>query len=259
MASAMRAYGKKALSWLLTFNCLLTIVLAVGLLTGFYTAHWKLYQPYLLNANLLWATILTSIMNFFPTVNFGHVKVLRLRFHHFVYGLAIFAASTMFIMVMSFSLLSLFTVNITNVNFNVGRILILVGLTLIIDDFADISNITTRGLRFMKSKTYQKRRIIHAAQCLLCSITFFVFLCIAVWLIQTPGGQNLKNLTMDGSLLATSLTAFGSVRKKTWLKITPQIEAGAKQRRRGRSVQPIASHHICRVPLFQVRSSIAMW
>jgi hypothetical protein len=229
MASSVRAYGKKVLSWLLTFNCLLTIVLAIGLLICFYTAHWKLYQPYLLNANLLWATILTSIINFFPTVNFGHVKVPRLRFHHFVYGLAIFAASTVFITFMSFSLLSLFTVSIPNVNFNVGRVFILVGLTLIIDDFADISSITTKGLRFMKSKTYQKRRIIHAVQCLLWCITFFVFLCIAVWLIRNPAGSNLKNLVIDGSLLVTSLTALGSVSKKTWLKIIPQIEAGAKR------------------------------
>ena len=232
MVSSVRAYSKKTLSWLLTFNCLLTIVLAIGLLAGFYTAGWKLYQPYLLNANLLWATLLTAIMNFFPTVNFGQVKVLRLKFHHFIYGLAIFAASTVFILFMSFSLLSLFTVNVANINFNVGRIFILVGLTLIIDDFPDISNITTRGLRFIKSKTYQRRRIIHALQCILFCITLFVFLCIAVWLIQTPGGRNLKNLTMDGSLLVTSLTALGSVGKKTWLRITTQIGAGTKQQQK---------------------------
>ena len=223
MVSSVRVYGKKALSWLLTFNCLLSIVLAVGLLTGFYTFHWKLYQPYLLNANLLWATILTSIMNFFPTASFGQVKVPRLRFHHFVYGFAIFVGSTMLIMFMSFSLLSLFTVTITNVNFNVGRVFLLVGLTLIIDDFADISNITNRALRFMKSKTYQRRRIINVVQGLLCCITFYVFLCITVWFIRNPAGLNLKNLAVDGSLLVTSLIAFESVHKKIWLKLTLQI------------------------------------
>jgi hypothetical protein len=34
---------------------------------------------------------------------------------------------------------------------------------------------------------------------------------------------------MDGSLLVTSLTALGSAGKKTWLRITTQIGAGAKQ------------------------------
>jgi hypothetical protein len=228
MASLVWACGKKILGWLLTFNCLLTLVLAIGLLTNFYTAHWKLYQPYLLNANLLWATILTSILNFFPITNFGHARVPRFGFHHFVYGLIIFAASTIFIMFISFSLLSFFTLSISNVNFNAGRVFILIGLTLIIDDFADISSTTAKGLRFMKSQTYQKRRMIRAVHCFLCCITSFVFLCIAFWLMQNPRGLNLRNLVIDGSLLVTSLTAFGSVYKKTWLKIAPQIEARAK-------------------------------
>jgi len=215
MASSVWTCGKKVLGWILTFNCLLSIVLAIGFLRGFYAAHWKIYQPYLLNTNLLWAAILMPIMNLFPAANFGHVEVPRLRFHHFVYGLVIFVASAMFITFMSFSLFSLFTVNIPNVNFNVGRVFILVGLTLIIDDFADVSNITLRGLRFMKSKIYQGRRIIRAVQCFLCCITFFIFLCVATWLTRNPGALNLKNLTVDGSLLVTSLTAFASAYKKT--------------------------------------------
>lgn len=221
MVGPMRVYGRKVLAWLLTFNCLLNIVLAIGLLTGFYVADWKLYQPYLFNANLLWVPILTAIFNFFPTANFGHVQVPRLKFHHFVYGFVIFAVSAMFLMFMSFSLLSVFTVNITNVNFNIARIFILVGLTLIIDDFADISKITTAGLRFVKSRICQKRRTIHVIHSVLCCITFFIFLCITFWFTQTPGGVNLKNLAMDGSLLVTSLTALGSSYKRIWLKLTP--------------------------------------
>src|SRR5271157_7959 len=221
MAGSVRPCGRKVVSLLLIFNCLLGIVLGIGLLTGFYTAHWKIYQPYLFNVNLLWVTILAAIINFFPTANFGHVKVPRFKFHHFVYGFGIFAASTTFLMFMSFSLLSLFTVNIPNVNFNVGRVFILIGLTLIIDDFADISNNTTAALRFMRSKTYQKRKIIHSTQWLLSCVTFFVFLIITFWFTQTPGGMNLKNLAMDSSLLITSLTGFGSAYKKIWLKLTP--------------------------------------
>jgi len=221
MASSVWAFGKKVLGCLLIFNCLLTIVLAIGLLTGFYTAHWELYQPYLLNANLLWATILTSMLNFFPAANFGNADVPRWKFHHFVYGFVVFAVSAVFLMVMSFSLLSIFTVNLRSVNFNIGRVFLLIGLTLIIDDFADISNIMTRGLRFIESKIYLKRRIIYVVQCLLCCITFFVFLSIFVWFIHTPGGLNVKNLTMESSLLVTGLTAFGSIYKKKWLKIMP--------------------------------------
>jgi hypothetical protein len=222
MAGYVRAYGKKALSWVLTFNCLLTILVAVGLLSVFYAAHWKLYQPYLLNANLLWAAILTSIMNFFPTANLGRVKVRRLRFHHFVYGLAILAASVVLIMFMPIPLMNLFKLYVRDVGFNVGRVFILVGLTLIIDDFGDVSNITMKALRFMKSKVYQNRRMIHVLQCFLFCITFYIFLCVTIWLTQNPKGINLPNLVIDGTTLVSSLTAFGSVDKKIWLRITSQ-------------------------------------
>jgi hypothetical protein len=221
MVGRVWVYGKKAVSWILTFNCLLSVLLVIGLLSGFYAAHWRLYQPYLLNANLFWATILTSVMNFFPTANLGHVKVRRLGFHHFVYGLAILTASVMVIMFMSVPLMSLFKLYVRDVDFNVGRVFILVGLTLIIDDFADVSNMTTKALRFVKSKVYQNRRMIHAVQCFLFCITVYISLCITIWLTQNPRGVNLPNLVIDGTLLVTSLTTFGSVDKKIWLRITP--------------------------------------
>jgi hypothetical protein len=221
MAGHVSAYGKKAFSWVLTFNCLLSILLVIGLLSGFYAAHWKLYPPYLLNANLFWAAILTSIMNFFPTANFGRVKVRRLGFHHFVYGLAILVASVLLIMFMSVPLVSLFKLYVRDVEFNVGRVFILVGLTLIIDDFGDVSNMTTRALRFVKSKVYQNRKMIHVVQCFLFCITLYIFLCVTIWLTQNPKGVNLPNLVIDGTLIVTSLTALGSVERKIWLGIKP--------------------------------------
>jgi hypothetical protein len=187
----------------------------------FYAAHWKLYEPYLLNANLLWAVILISIMNFFPTANLGHVKVRRLGFHHFVYGLAILAASVMLVMFLPIPLVSLFKLYVQDVEFNVGRVFILVGLTLIIDDFDDVSNVTTRALHFAKSKVYQNRRILHVVQCLLFCISLYIFSCVTMWLTQNPRGVNLPNLVIDGTLLITSLTAFASVDKKIWLRMTP--------------------------------------
>jgi hypothetical protein len=221
MAGYVWAYGKKAVSWVLTFNCLLSILLVIGLLSGFYAAHWKLYQPYLLNANLFWAAMLTSIMNFFPTANLGHVKVRRLRFHHFVYGLAILAASIVLIMFMSVPIMNLFKLYVRDVEFNVGRLFILLGLTLIIDDFADVSHVTTKALRLAKSKIYENRRMIHALQCSLFCITLYISICVTIWLTQNPRAMNVPNLTIDGTLLVTSLTAFGSVGKKIWLRITP--------------------------------------
>lgn len=218
VASSIWAYGRKVVSWVLTFICLLSILLVIGFLVGFYTAQWKLYQPFLLNANVLWATIPVAMLDFFPIANFGHVKVRRLGFHHFIYGLAIIVGS---FVLTSVSVFNVFSLSIRDVKLNVGRTFILVGLTLIVDDFADISDRTRMALRVMKSKLYQKRRIIHAMQGLLSCITFYVFLCIIIWLTQNPKGINLANLALTSTLLVTSLTGFGSVGKRIWLRIKP--------------------------------------
>jgi hypothetical protein len=216
--SSLWAYGRKVVSWVLTFVCLLSVLLVIGFLVGFYTAQWKLYQPFLLNANVLWAAIPAGIMDLFPIANFGHVKVRRLGFHHFVYGLAIVAGSSV---LTSVTVFNVFSLGIRDVKLNVGRGFILVGLTLIVDDFADISDRTRIALRVMKSKLYQKRRIIHAVQGLLSCITFYVFLCATIWLTQNPKGINLANLALTSTLLVTSLTGFGSVGKRIWLRIKP--------------------------------------
>lgn len=218
VANCVGAYGRKVASWVLTFVCLLSILLVIGFLVGFYTAQWSLYEPFLLNANVLWATIPAAVMDFFPIASFGHVKVRRLGVHHFVYGLAIVVGS---FVLTSVSVFNVFSLGIRDVKLNVGRGFILVGLTLIVDDFADISDRTGNALRVMKSKLYQKRRVIHAVQGLLSCIPFYVFLCITVWLTQNPAGINYANLALSGSLLVTSLTGFGSVGKRIWLRIKP--------------------------------------
>ena len=225
MAGYVWAYGKKALSWILTFICLLNILLVTGLLSLFYFAHSShyssLFQPYLVNFNLLWAAVLTSIMNFFPTANLGHVKVRRLGLHHFIYGIAIFAASIMLIMFLPVPFMNLIKPYVRNVEFNAGRVFALVGLTLFIDDLNDVSNETKHALRFVKTKVYQNRRVIHFAECVLLCITLYIFLAITIWLTQNPQQINLPNLVIDGTLMSSSLTAFGSLRKKVWLRITP--------------------------------------
>jgi len=103
----------------------------------------------------------------------------------------------------------------------VGRVFVLVGLTLIVDDFADISGRTRLGLLFLKSKVYGMRRAVHAVQGVLSLVTLGVFLCILVWLTQNPRGLNLANFVFEGSLLVTGLTGVLSVGKKVWLRIRP--------------------------------------
>jgi hypothetical protein len=215
VVSPVVAYGKKLSSLALIFNSLLSITYAIGLLTGVYVAHWKLYSPYLIDGSLFWAIILASIINIFPAMNLGRVKTGRLWFHHYVYGFVVLVLAVVFLIVFtSVSFLSLFTANITSVTLNVGRFFFLGGLTLVLDDFADISNRLRFVLSLFKSKVYQGRRIVHMTQCLLGFVSLYIFLCISIYVTQNPEWATLANFILIGSLLVTSLTALVSVGRR---------------------------------------------
>jgi hypothetical protein len=128
-------------------------------------------------------------------------------------------------------LFSLFTANITDIPFNIGRFFILGGLTLVIDDFPDISRRARSVLSLVKAKVYRRRRLFHVIQGLMAFMSLYFFLCVTVWLTQNPQGATLSNLILVGTLLVTSLTAFGIVNRKIWLNITPEKpEANSHER-----------------------------
>jgi hypothetical protein len=118
------------------FNSLLSIAYAVGLLTGYYVEGWTLYPPFLIDGAFFWVLIVTSIINIFPSATIGQVKIGRLWFHHYVYGLLVSTLATFFLMIFtSVPLLYLFTITTTNPTVNVGRFFILGGLTLVLEAF----------------------------------------------------------------------------------------------------------------------------
>ena len=221
MANPFVVYGRKFFGFILVFNCLLTLLYAVGLLIGFYAAHWIIYQPYLISAALLWAVIPVTVMNLYPSMKVGRVHTGRLWVHHYVYGFIVLAFSALFILTFtSVSTVNLFMAHIANLRVNVGRLLILVGLTLVLDDFGDISKGANAIQTFLKVKTCQKPRIINWLHCLLSGVCLYIFAAISLWLTQTPHGVTLGNLIFASSLFATSMTTFVAVTKKTWLKIS---------------------------------------
>jgi hypothetical protein len=208
----------------LTFNALLSIVAAAGILSGFYAAHpfWKPFEPYLIDGSLFWAIILASTMNIFPAIGLGRVKTGRLWFHHYVYGLVVLVTSTSLLLACtSVSLIGLFMANTTSVTINFGRFFVLGGLALVLDDFADISKRLRSILSLMKSKIYQQRRMIHSIQWLMGFMSLYISSCVGIWVLQRPAEANLAYFVLIGTLLVTSLTSFESVARKTWLRITP--------------------------------------
>jgi hypothetical protein len=223
MVSSVLVYGKKIYSLALIFNSLLSITWAIGLLVGVYAEDWKLYEPYLIDGALFWAIIPASIMNIFPALRVGRVKTGRLWFHHYVYGFVVMVLSAaLLLMFTAVSPIGLFTANTTDVTINAGRFFILGGLTLFLDDFADISEGTRFILNLVEKKAYQRRRMIHAVQWLMGFVSSYLFLCVSIYVTQNPEWGTLANYLLMGTLLVTSLTSFVSANQKTWLSISPQ-------------------------------------
>ena len=222
MGKIVDVYGKKLFSLALIFNSLLTIVYAIGLLAGYYTLYpeWKPYQPYIIDGQLFWILIPAALINIFPCVNIGKVHTGRLWFHHYVYGFVVLGISaTITALWAPAAILSLFTANTTNPGINVGRFFILGGLTLVIDDLPDVSEKLKPGLSFMKSKTQQNRKILHAIQLLMVFVTLYFFLAVIVYLPQHLDEITLANVVLLSTLLVTILTSFANVKRKVWLNV----------------------------------------
>jgi hypothetical protein len=211
------AYGKKICSVALTFNSLLTVVSVLGVLEGFYSAryHWKPYPPYLINGSFFWFAVLAAMLNIYFAVRMGKVKTGRLWFHHYVYGFVLFVlACALLLLFGSISFFGIFVGNGYSFGVNVGRFFVLGGLTLFIDDFADVSKRLTFVLRLVRSKVYRIRGPIRIVQVVLGLMSLYIFLCVIFSTSLRQGSNSTGNFVLAGTLLVTSLASLESVYKK---------------------------------------------
>ena len=217
-------YGKKLFSLALIFNSLVSIVYAIGILSGFYSSfpHWKPYHPYLFDANLLWLVILASVVNIFPAAYVGKVDTGRLWFHHYVYGFVVTLSSViMIVLFTSVSLVNLFIIETTDIGINAGRFFILGGLTLFLDDLPDVSRITHKSLGWMKAKAFKARKFIHHLQFAMGFVSLYFSAAIALFVVNHPEWFTLANVIFIGTLSTTGLMSFACVKRKIWLSIEP--------------------------------------
>ena len=213
-------YGKKLLGLSLVFNSLLSIVYAIGLLRGYYEDAWTLYPPYLVDGALFWMLIFASIINIAPSTTIGQGKIGRLWFHHYVYGFLVLALAAIFLIALSpKSLFSLFTANTTDIIVNAGRFFVLGGLTLILDDLADISDIMRHVLCFLKLKFYRGRWIMEMVQYIMGCLSTYLFTAVVLYIAQNPQNTTPANVLLSATLLITSLVSFAAAKQKMWLEI----------------------------------------
>lgn len=222
MGKIVDVYCKKIFSVCLLFNALLTAVFAIGLLASYYTLFpdWTPYPPFIFYGRLFWILIASAIFNIFPCVNIGKVHTGRLWFHHYVYGFIVTAIAIIAtVALVPGGLSSLLIIYTTDVGVNAGRFFILGGVTLILDDLADVSKGLYSGLKFMKSKAQRNGRILHAVQVAMGFVALYFLSAICTYLALHPLEITLANSILVGTVAITVITSFANVKRKVWLQV----------------------------------------
>jgi hypothetical protein len=231
MATSVWVILKKTFSIALIFNSLISIACVAGIIYGYYQAYpyWKPYAPYLLNGNLFWLALAAGVINIFPSAAIGRaLHTGRFLFHHYVYGFFVVASSSAFVMVFTpISLPSLFFVDDSTVAVNAGRVFILAGLALFLDDLPDVSKRVERGLNWMKTQACKAKKPLHILQAVFGGFALYCSISILLATLQNPE-RWLPNSFVIVSLFVTSITSFALVKRKAWLSITPPQPKPAK-------------------------------
>ncbi len=222
MGKIVDIYGKKVFSLSLIFNSLLTAVFAIGLLASYYTRSplngWTPFSPFIFNGQLFWLLILAALFNIFPCVHIGKVHTGRLWFHHYFYGfLVIIAAMGAAALLLPSGLQSLFIIYTTDAGVNAGRFLIVGGITLVLDDLADVSEKMLSGLRFIKTRAQRNGKTLHYLQLIMGIVALYFLLAISIYLTQKPDEATLANSILLASLTITTITSFANFKRKIWL------------------------------------------
>jgi hypothetical protein len=224
MGCSVFVYLKKMFSLTLMLNSFITIAAITGILYGFYFAWpgWKPYTPWLISGNFFLLAAMAALINVFPSASIGRaLHTGRLFFHHYVYGFFVLIFSTIYILAFtSVSLVTLFLVNTGNIAINTGRLFVLTGATLFLDDLPDVSKRVESTLNKIKSQAFRVRKAFHVLQLLTGVVTLYIFLAILSFSIYHLE-VNIANFLTMGTLLITSFTSFACVKRKAWLKITP--------------------------------------
>jgi hypothetical protein len=214
---------KKIFSVSLVFNALLTIGCISGILAGFYLYYhdWHPFLPYLISGNLFWVAITAAIINIFPSAGLGRsLHTGRFLFHHYFYGFIVLVCAVVYIVFITpISLLTIFLVNDTSVQVNVGRFFILGGLTLVLDDLPDVHTKLDSGLNWLKYKVGKGARFVSAVQLVAGTVSLYVSASVTLSVYATPEYVTVANLLLIGTLFITSITSFIFVRRRVWQKI----------------------------------------
>ncbi|RLI33890.1 hypothetical protein DRO56_00625 [Candidatus Bathyarchaeota archaeon] len=203
---------KKILSLAVSFNSLMAAASAGRNLLDFYLCGggWRPYSPYLLDGNLLWAAVLSSLVNIRSSVKIGKVRIKRILFHHYVWGFIVLIISSLLLLWhYSLSPLQLFTEVYFTGDYRifVFAFLIMGGITLILDDLQDIRPLN--GLLTRLSINPKNHvRALRVAKYLFHTLSIYISLSILLWLLDHPWRLDPSWVVYIGSLFINGLLGF---------------------------------------------------
>ena len=215
---------KKIFSVSLVFNALVSIGCAAGILSGLYWRYqnWQPFSPYLVSASFFWVLVVAAVINIFPSAGLGRsLHTGRLFFHHYFYGFLVLIFSTIYIVVFTpVSLLSIFFVNSTSIEVNVGRVFLLGGSALVLDDLPDVHGRIESSLNWLKAKAGRGGKLISVVHLVTGAITFYLFVAMSLAMVYDPTYVAVANLIVLGSTFITGVTSFIFVKRSVWLKLS---------------------------------------
>jgi hypothetical protein len=217
--------AKKMFSVSLVFNALLTIACCMSILGGFYWFNqgWKPFEPYLIDGAVFWFAIAAAVINIYPSAMVGRkLHTGRFLFHHYLYGIFVIVCAVLYIFFFTQeSLLTIFFVNNTSVEVNIGRFFFLGGLALLLDDLPDVSSRIEGHLNWLKDKARQIPRIIGIAQAVTGAVSLYIALALIWGMINVPEWLTVANILVVGSTLITGILSFVFIKRRFWHKIEP--------------------------------------
>jgi hypothetical protein len=217
--------AKKMFSVSLVFNALLTIACCMSILGGFYYFNlgWQPFAPYLINGAIFWFAIAAAVINIYPSAMVGRkLHTGRFLFHHYLYGLIVIACSILYIFFFTpESLLTIFFVNNTSVEVNIGRFFFLGGLALLLDDLPDVSERIEGHLNWLKEKARQVPRAIGILQAVTGAVSLYVAAAILWGMINVPEWVTVANILVLGSVLITGVVSFVFIKRRFWHNMEP--------------------------------------
>jgi hypothetical protein len=196
---------------------------AVGILSGFYWRYhdWHPFSPYLISAGVFWVLIVAAVINIFPSAGLGRsLHTGRLLFHHYFYGFLVIIFSSLYIVFFTpASLLTLFIVNSTRTDVNAGRVLLLGGLALLLDDLPDVHGKVDLFLNGLKARAGKRGKLISLVHLVTGALTFYLFVAIALAMIYDSATATAANMIVLVSAFITGVTSLIFVRRSVYMKL----------------------------------------